>query len=216
LVLLIGGMSFHVGEQAEIAHMVKVRNTPVISLGECKVDGHIVNCGSCGQCSNRDDIKLYEDLPSLTAAIDKCSKYAFLFGWYRAEECLRTKLPVSKTCTNCWMLNAECRKSLCFHICAKQSASRFFLSNSAANHSNFVDKCEECKDLRCGPYLDQCAGATPQRVGIVSSSKDSHSTAATEACQTVDWNYIRGGVVGTVDEARSDDSVVASVGKDEL
>ncbi|KAI2493311.1 hypothetical protein MHU86_21232 [Fragilaria crotonensis] len=219
LLLLIGGMSFYIGEQAEIAHMDKVRNTPVISLGECKVDEHIVNCGNCGQCSNRDDIQVYEDVPSLTAAIDECSRYAFLFGWYRAEECLKKKLSLSKGCTNCWMLNAECRKSLCFHICAKQSASHFFLSNGA-NNSSVLDKCEECKDLRCGGYLDQCAGATPHRVGIASSSNGSYSTAATDVCQTADWNYIRGVVVDaaaqTVENVDKVEDDLASEVNDEL
>lgn len=223
LLVLIGGMAFHVGERAEIAHVLKAQKaTPLVLLDECEVDGHVVNCGKCGQCSNREDIRLYEDASSLTAAIDECSKYAFLFGWYKAEQCLKSKLPISKSCTNCWMLNAECRISLCFHTCVKQ---HFFSFLSSASNSSpvVVDKCEEFKDMRCGEYLNVCAGATPERVGMAMNSY-----SKTEACQKVDWNYIRGVVVveapqiegdvgnDDVDVASSEDSLVAGVGSDEL
>ena len=200
LLLVIGSMQFYVGEQAEIAHVLKGHNinTTTVLLDTCEVDGRVVNCGKCGQCSNRKDIQLYEDGSSLTAAIEECSKYSFLFGWYRAEQCLMSKLPISKSCTNCWMLNAECRKSLCFHICAKQHYLSFL---SSADQSTLLlpvaDKCEECKEMRCEEYLNLCAGATPQRVGIASNPY-----SKTESCSEVDWNYIRGvAVVVDVDEA---------------
>ena len=76
--------------------------------------------------------------------------------------------------------------------------------------------------MRCGEYLNLCAGATPQRVGIASNPY-----SKVEACPEVDWDYIRGvtsesahngGHVGTdvVELANSDDSEVASEGNDEL
>ena len=173
-----------IGEERERRAWIKA-STPIthttMSLPDdqvCEVDGHIVNCGPCGKCSNRQDIKSYEETTtSLVAGTMKyCANIGIVFGWNRAFRCLQNRVRMTDDCTNCWILNAECHQSRCFHTCLKRHFFSFL--PSMISSSDVTDRCVECKEGLCGPFLDQCAGATRRRVD--------------ETCSKVDWDYIRG------------------------
>ena len=155
-------------------------------------NSHILNCGHCGKCSNRQDINIYNlTRETLTGITTDCVKG----GLFRCrntdyiKQCFQEQSQLTAPCVDCWMLNVDCNWKYCFNTCVKQKVRpfRWLPSLYRRKHDSPMDPCLECDERMCGPPFIECAGANRRRVGVVS---DIQRNVELEVCKKVDWDYI--------------------------
>ena len=152
----------------------------------------ILNCGHCGKCSNRHDIKIYnETRETLTGITTDCVKGGLFRGRNTdyTRQCFEEHSQLTAPCVDCWMLNVDCNWKFCFNTCLKQKVRpfRWLPSLYRRKHDSPMDPCLECDERMCGPLFIECAGANRRRVGVVS---DIQRNVALEVCEKVDWDFI--------------------------
>lgn len=164
----------------------------------CTEDQHILNCGTCGNCSNRKDIRIYKETANtMTSIMTQCSIKAFFLHFGSNQytfDCLTEKTSLSDECAKCWVSNAICNKQNCLATCTKGRLFPFLPSMAGAvwqkdENSNPLDPCHACDENFCGPNFVACAGANRRRTGVVS---DIDRDMGREMCTLVDWDYIMG------------------------
>ncbi len=149
--------------------------------------GSIVqHCGDCGQCSNPQDIAIYDITKNtLFQSSLHCSLTAFLKGRHQASECLEQAVGFTEGCRDCWVDNIMCTIQSCLFTCAWTSLFSRIKVNSASPQE--LNECLQCDEKRCGPAFLQCAGANRRRVGISSDIQRNHR----EECALADEAWWR-------------------------
>jgi hypothetical protein len=181
-----------VGEEPERRRWEAAPTTlDLYTTGEVCLDpqsNHVLNCGQCGSCSNKHDIRIYyETRQTLTETMTSCGSGDFLFG-IDAWQCLKEKAGMTDLCTSCWVLNYKCNIENCVNTCLKQ---RFFsfIPSLVKWQSEPLNNWIACDEKLCGPVFVACAGANRRRVGVVS---DLQRDAELEICDRVDWDWMLG------------------------
>lgn len=142
-----------------------------------KDDIIIAHCGSCGACSNMNDIHLYDITKNtLFGYSTKCAKRALIWGRKTASNCLKDLVSFTDLCNDCWIDNILCDIRKCVFTCM------FYGLFSSIDASTSLNRCTECDEKRCGPTFIQCAGANRRRCGIISDIK---RNTQKEVCDTV-------------------------------
>jgi hypothetical protein len=82
---------------------------------EAHIDGFkVAHCGSCGQCSNRQDIDIQVDTAdTLTADSTKCAFSIFTAGVGAVHKCMQEKIGFTPACEDCWVEDIECNVKHC-------------------------------------------------------------------------------------------------------
>lgn len=150
-----------------------------------KSQGSIVqHCGECGQCSNPQDIAIYDKTKdTLFKSSLQCAVTALLQGRDSAHDCLEKSVGFTESCNDCWVDNMMCTIRSCMFTCAWTSLFSTIKVNSATGDApQQLNECLKCDEKRCGPAFLQCAGANRRRVGINSDIQRDHR----EECKVVD------------------------------
>jgi len=72
-------------------------------------DDLVMHCGSCGYCSNEQDITIYDDTKNtLTTTSTNCAKKAFLGGSKAVYDCFEEDVKFTPDCNDCWTENVMC------------------------------------------------------------------------------------------------------------
>jgi len=167
-----------------------------------EASGNVLNCGHCGSCSNRHDIRIYHETQrTLTGIMTDCARNDLLFG-QDAFECLKVKVNMTNDCTQCWVMNYHCNFQHCSRTCIKHRMLPF-LPSLRSWDSDPLDPCYACDERMCGPGFVGCAGANRRRTGVVS---DIERKTNREICDKVDLDWILGKKEETM-QAPSDESV---------
>lgn len=159
-------------------------------------EGRILNCGQCGHCSNRADVRIYKETSeTLTGIMTECAREDFFLGkdpYY----CLQSQTNLTDGCTRCWIDNYECNINSCLATCVKERFLAFVPALGDWSDARPLSNCHACDERLCGPAFVGCAGANRRRVGVVS---DIERDAEREICGKVDWEWILGSGHGTGD-----------------
>lgn len=148
----------------------------------------VAHCGSCGACSNPHDIRIYDETKN-TLYRDSvgCAKRGILGGRNAVEQCLRSKVDMTHTCTDCWVDNVVCDLRKCILTCFWHAV--FNKGVHSKEEKEELNDCTKCDEVRCGSQFIACAGANRRRSGILSDIERDEST---EVCHKVDpknwWN----------------------------
>jgi hypothetical protein len=130
----------------------------------------IVNCGSCGACSNVHDVRTYHEMSdTLTKAATKCGISYLLFGDRVAKYCMQKSTTMTDGCIDCWTLNMGCTLTHCF----KECVLKFELPiNSPNNPEGKADthaalsSCLLCDEIYCSPNFIRSCGANRRCAGV--------------------------------------------------
>jgi hypothetical protein len=126
----------------------------------------IAHCGTCGACSNPNDIKIYDDTKdTLFKDTVVCAKKALILGRITSTQCMKETVGFTPECTDCWVENIMCDLRLCVFICLWHS---MFFKVESGGDSKQLNRCTNCDEKRCGPAFIKCAGANRRRTGIIS------------------------------------------------
>eukprot|EP00545_Synedropsis_sp_CCMP1620_P013852 CAMPEP_0119019762 /NCGR_PEP_ID=MMETSP1176-20130426/22599_1 /TAXON_ID=265551 /ORGANISM="Synedropsis recta cf, Strain CCMP1620" /LENGTH=341 /DNA_ID=CAMNT_0006974043 /DNA_START=47 /DNA_END=1072 /DNA_ORIENTATION=+ len=143
----------------------------------------IVHCGSCGQCSNSQDLEIMSATrETLTNDATTCAFKIFL-SQSKVETCLEEKVGFTADCNECWVSNIACTFNHCKFTCIK---TKMFGSKHNGGDNTDLNECLHCDEVMCGPAFLDCSGANRRRMGIVS---DIGRDANQEQCQdvSIDW-----------------------------
>ena len=129
----------------------------------------VLNCGTCGACSNTHDIAVYTDTKdTLTDTATSCALNSFL-GRKDVEKCFITEIGLSGPCTECWVDNVMCDQQHCKWTCLKMllldGGKR---KNTAGGDDGELNHCLECDERMCGPAFFRCARANRRTSGVIS------------------------------------------------
>lgn len=125
----------------------------------------VVNCGHCGDCSNRHDIDVYNNTRNtLTGLATNCAMFSFI-GAKQVSSCYEGRIGFTPACETCWVDNVMCDFRHCKWTCLGM-----FLSGQKRNreHDNRINDCLLCDERVCGPAFLACAGANRRSSGLVS------------------------------------------------
>lgn len=125
----------------------------------------VAHCGSCGACSTRHDISLY-DYTQDTLYEDStiCAKRALIWGRKTATQCMEESVGFTEDCQHCWVENIMCDLRFCVFTCMWYGL--FNSMDGGDSDSKPLNPCTQCDEKRCGPAFIECAGANRRRSGI--------------------------------------------------
>ncbi|CAB9516267.1 expressed unknown protein [Seminavis robusta] len=200
------------GEEQERLKWVAAPSTlPLYTTDEVcrdKESNKILNCGGCGGCSNRHDIKLYHDKrDTLTGIMVECAQADFIFRG-DALECLKERSGLTEHCASCWVLNYVCNTHNCIRTCIKHRYLPFLPSWNAWN-SEPLDPCIACDEKLCGPVFVDCAGANRRRAGVITDIERDNQQ---EICNKVDWDWVLGDDDEKTEDKTKDQNMVEKEG----
>lgn len=144
----------------------------------------IAHCGTCGSCSNPNDVKIYDDTKdTLFQDTVHCAKKALIWGRKTATNCMEEAVEFKPECIDCWVENIMCDLRKCIFVCLWHS---IFSEVEGGGESKKLNRCTNCDEKRRGPAFVRCAGANRRRAGIVSNiDRDLDQ----EVCQAVDEEW---------------------------
>jgi hypothetical protein len=125
---------------------------------------NVAHCGDCGACSTMHDMQIMADTQlSLTDDVIDCAKKVFLGGRKIGKSCLEENVGFTNSCNDCWVNSVMCTIVNCKFTCTKD-----FLLNykGIINQDDAMKACLQCNNQMCGSAFLQCAGSSPQRIGI--------------------------------------------------
>ncbi len=141
----------------------------------------IVHCGSCGNCSTDNDIRIMKDTrETLTRTATTCALYSLFLGQKATEACLEERIGFTPACSSCWSDNVRCSRENCKMTCLFS----LILREPHNRDGVHLNSCLECDEKLCGPAFIQCAGANRRRLGIESDIK---RDLMQEQCNLVDY-----------------------------
>jgi hypothetical protein len=157
---------------------------PNASIPNATEDTLIAHCGTCGSCSNPNDVEIYDDTKdTLFQDTVHCAKKALIWGRKTASNCMEDAVGFTPECTDCWVENIMCDLRKCIFICLWHS---IFSEVEGGGASKKLNRCTNCDEKRCGPSFVNCAGANRRRSGILS---DIDRDLDEEVCQSVDKEW---------------------------
>ena len=192
LLVTVFCLYFIIGEELERQAWLRAPSTLSLytTTEICTENGHILNCGHCGACSNIHDIRIYhETAQTLTGTMTWCAFEGFFLGKDHTRQCLQEKSDLSTECAICWVGNSECNKRHCRRTCLHHRVFPFLPTWKAWDDPR-LDPCITCDEKFCGPEFVACAGANRRRVGVVS---DLQRDMDLEMCTKTDWDYVLSG-----------------------
>ena len=91
----------------------------------------VAHCGSCGYCSNPQDIRTYVDTrETIAKTAKKCGPKAVLGKYEDLVACLQSNIGLSEDCTVCWADNMKTTASGCLYTCMTTMFTGFMSSNN--------------------------------------------------------------------------------------
>jgi len=91
----------------------------------------VAHCGSCGYCSNPQDIRTYVDTRETIAKTAKLCGPKAIFGSFEdLAECLEGRIGLSEPCTVCWAENMKSTASGCLFTCMTTLFTGFMSDNN--------------------------------------------------------------------------------------
>mmetsp|Transcript_25168 Transcript_25168/g.41783 ORF Transcript_25168/g.41783 Transcript_25168/m.41783 type:complete len:104 (+) Transcript_25168:768-1079(+) len=100
-------MYMHNTEVCGISHD-RLNFTTFDTPKEAHEDGSVVHCGSCGDCSNFNDMEIYaRTRDTLTGSSTKCA-FLMLMGRKFVSDCLQRDVGFTAPCSDCWQDNIQC------------------------------------------------------------------------------------------------------------
>jgi hypothetical protein len=153
----------------------------------------IVHCGSCGQCSNPQDLeRLAATRETLTNNATTCA-YRILLGKSKVEACLEDKVGFTEDCNDCWVSNIACTFTHCKFTCLKTK----LFGGKHNDSDNDLNDCLRCDEVMWGPQFLECSGANRRRMGIVSdigrdANQEQCKDVTIDLAATVAALYVRG------------------------
>jgi hypothetical protein len=164
--------------------VLSVTTFPNATVANATENTVIAHCGTCGSCSNPNDIKIYDDTKdTLFRDTVFCAKKALIWGRKTATNCMQETVEFTPECTNCWVENIMCDLRYCIFVCLWHS---IFSEVEGGGTSKKLNRCTNCDEKRCGAAFVNCAGANRRRSGIVS---DIDRDLDQEVCQSVDKEW---------------------------
>lgn len=153
----------------------------------------VLNCGSCGACSNAHDIAIYNATrDTLTDTATSCALWSFL-GRPSVEECNKQRIGFSPACNKCWVNNVMCDQAHCKWTCLKmllfegrqgqrrggyvgasepsaggEEEDRSKSGGLGPDGAGRLNDCLLCDERMCGPAFFRCARANRRTSGIIS------------------------------------------------
>jgi len=139
---------------------------------ESKVAAHaantsVINCGSCGSCSNEHDIGIMKNLgDQLVSKVAPCV-VTLMFGTKFMEEfCLKNHVGFSEECAECWAQDHLCMLSHCFYSCVLNMEPWMNFGSRWKGGNEEIQGCLHCMEIKCSkPFIDSC-GANRRLAGI--------------------------------------------------
>lgn len=124
-------------------------------------DELIINCGTCGDCSNVRDVALYRKYSQeMTRMLSQCAFIYLLIGETFARVCLRAQFGFTSGCENRFVDNYGCTVSHCYSEC--------IVSNPlTGNDYQDLNACMLCDEMYCSPVFVSSAGANRRTSGTV-------------------------------------------------
>jgi len=130
----------------------------------CLNNTYPLHSGSCGACSNENDIKVYiETRQTMSLYAHQCMVLYMTKSEKEAFNCFKV-MGLSSDCTQCWIDNMKCSASTCFWPCLWYT----IITQVAWSEQTKLNPCIKCDEDNCGPAFVKCAGANRRRAGIVS------------------------------------------------
>eukprot|EP00529_Nitzschia_sp_RCC80_P000146 CAMPEP_0113485388 /NCGR_PEP_ID=MMETSP0014_2-20120614/24458_1 /TAXON_ID=2857 /ORGANISM="Nitzschia sp." /LENGTH=874 /DNA_ID=CAMNT_0000379033 /DNA_START=293 /DNA_END=2917 /DNA_ORIENTATION=+ /assembly_acc=CAM_ASM_000159 len=128
----------------------------------------VVHCGSCGNCSNWNDVSLqWTTRTYLAEASKKCAQKSLFGGEFEDVQQCNSDPPIGFTwdCSWCWTVDELCAKTNCFWIFLQST-----LINAVSDFRVGPDDVTSatCDEALCGPEFVPCSGATRRRMNIKS------------------------------------------------
>mmetsp|Transcript_17049 Transcript_17049/g.41326 ORF Transcript_17049/g.41326 Transcript_17049/m.41326 type:complete len:885 (+) Transcript_17049:361-3015(+) len=128
----------------------------------------VVHCGSCGNCSNWNDVSLqWTTRTYLAEASKKCAQKSLFGGEFEDVQQCNSDPPIGFTwdCSWCWTVDELCAKKNCFWIFLQST-----LINAVSDFRVGPDDVTSatCDEALCGPEFVPCSGATRRRMNIKS------------------------------------------------
>lgn len=156
--------------------------TTFSSEDDAHLNGDIVHCGACGECSTMNDMEIMaRTRNTLTDTTTKCAFRTF-FGRGPVFNCMKKKVGFTPECTDCWVNNIQCTFSACKFTCIKTK----MFGHGNNGHDGELNDCLKCDEVMCGPEFLNCSGANRRRMGIVS---DIERDSDNEQCKPVDIDW---------------------------
>ena len=116
----------------------------------------------CGKCSNKNDIKVYNDTRNtMTGFATGCAFRYLLISKEWARDCM-TKSKLSEGCLDCWVDNIQCSVDNCVWQCLESRAR----GQPPNLPDGSLNPCFQCDEDNCGFPFIECAGANRRRAGI--------------------------------------------------
>ena len=130
----------------------------------------IVNCGSCGACSNTRDVGTYHKMSNtLTKAATKCGISYLFFGERVATYCMRESTSMTDACIDCWVTNMGCTMTHCFKECVLKFELPINSPNNPEGKSDShasLTSCLLCDEMYCSPNFIRSCGANRRCAGV--------------------------------------------------
>ena len=141
----------------------------------CNQSG-VSHCGSCGDCSNSDDLRVYEKLNmTLTCAARKCAivdvfdAFDVFDVFDGAVKCFDDTINFTEKCRDAWFENIDCDKKHCMFVCLWEN---YFVPDWDFLHGDSrLTRCLACDERHCLDIFLKSAGMTRRRAGIKTDIK---------------------------------------------
>jgi len=131
----------------------------------CTNETYPLHGGSCGACSNEQDIDVYRRTSQSMSVLAYQCMVKYLAGTEKsAFACFQTA-GLSNDCNQCWIDNMKCSASACLWKCVWHNMIRGI---AWSDSNSTLNPCIQCDEEMCGPNFVTCAGANRRRAGIVS------------------------------------------------
>jgi len=137
----------------------------------CINDTYPLHGGSCGACSNNQDIDVYRKTSQTMSILAYQCTVKYLHDSEEAAFKCFLAAGLTNGCSRCWIDNFKCTASSCLLKCIWHN----LINNIPWNPTNTtLNPCIQCDEELCGPAFVQCAGANRRRAGIVSDISRPH------------------------------------------
>jgi hypothetical protein len=148
----------------------------------------IAHCGDCGQCSNPQDVAIYDATKNtLLETSIYCAKRALLWGRKTTSKCLEEMVGFTSGCNECWVENIMCDLRYCVFICFWHAIFSQLVSGEDDNAPEALNRCTLCDERRCGPQFITCAGVNRRRSGILSDIERDEQLEVCRSVQPQQW-----------------------------
>lgn len=146
----------------------------------------LIHCGSCGACSNWNDLSLqWTTWTNLAKKSKKCAQKSLFGSRDDVQQCNEEYIGFTPPCAECWTVDELCASKNCFWIYL-QSVIIDAVSDFRVGFDDITSA--TCDEALCGPVFVPCSGATRRRMNIKSDIQRPPEQQCTPV--TEDWSAV--------------------------